>query len=62
MLKIKHDPNQLADVIAIPVVFTYIFGGAIGGTPGDYLTTLLPGTLVMGITAGPRLISGAGRR
>jgi ABC-2 type transport system permease protein len=55
MLKIKHEPNQLADVIAIPVVFTvlftYIFGGAIGGTPGHYLTTLLPGTLVMGITA-----------
>jgi hypothetical protein len=42
-------------VIAIPVVFTvlftYIFGGAIGGTPGHYLKTLLPGTLVMGITA-----------
>jgi ABC-2 type transport system permease protein len=55
MLKIKHDPAQLTDVIAIPVVFTvlftYIFGGAIGGTPGHYLTTLLPGTLVMGITA-----------
>jgi daunorubicin/doxorubicin transport system permease protein len=55
MLKIKHEPTQLTDVIAIPVVFTvlftYIFGGAIGGTPGHYLTTLLPGTLVMGITA-----------
>ena len=55
MLKIKHEPKQLTDVIAIPVVFTvlftYIFGGAIGGTPGHYLTTLLPGTLVMGITA-----------
>ena len=55
MLKIKHEPNQLTDVIAIPVVFTvlftYIFGGAIGGTPGHYLKTLLPGTLVMGITA-----------
>jgi ABC-2 type transport system permease protein len=55
MLKIKHEPNQLTDVIAIPVVFTvlftYIFGGAIGGTPGHYLTTLLPGTLVMGIAA-----------
>jgi ABC-2 type transport system permease protein len=55
MLKIKHEPKQLVDVIAIPVVFTalftYIFGGAIGGTPGHYLKTLLPGTLVMGITA-----------
>ena len=55
MLKIKHDPKQLTDVIAIPIVFTvlftYVFGGAIGGTPGHYLETLLPGTLVMGITA-----------
>jgi ABC-2 type transport system permease protein len=55
MLKIKHEPKQLTDVIAIPVVFTvlftYLFGGAVGGTPGHYLTTLLPGTLVMGITA-----------
>ena len=54
MLKIKHDPKQLTDVIAIPVVFTvlftYIFGGALGGTPGHYLKTLLPGTLVMGVT------------
>ncbi len=33
------------------VLFTYVFGGAIGGTPGHYLETLLPGTLVMGITA-----------
>ena len=55
MLKIKHDPKQLTDVIAIPVVFTvlftYIFGGALGGTPGHYLKILLPGTLVMGVTA-----------
>jgi ABC-2 type transport system permease protein len=54
MLKIKHEPKQLTDSIAIPVLFTvlftYLFGGAIGGTPGHYLETLLPGTLVMGIT------------
>jgi ABC-2 type transport system permease protein len=53
ILKIKHEPKQLTDVIAIPVLitvlFTYIFGGAIGGTPGHYLKTLLPGTLSMSI-------------
>jgi ABC-2 type transport system permease protein len=53
MLKIKHEPKQLTDVIAIPVLitvlFTYLFGGAISGTPGHYLKILLPGTLVMGI-------------
>ncbi len=55
MLKMKHEPKQLTDVIAIPVVFTvlfaYVFGGAVGGTPHTYLKSLLPGTLVMGVTA-----------
>jgi ABC-2 type transport system permease protein len=53
ILKIKHEPKQLTDVIAIPVLitvlFTYIFGGAISGSPARYLKILLPGTLVMGI-------------
>jgi ABC-2 type transport system permease protein len=53
MLKIKHEPKQLTDVITIPVLitvlFTYIFGGAISGSPGDYLKILLPGTLSMSI-------------
>jgi ABC-2 type transport system permease protein len=52
-LKIKHEPKQLTDVIAIPVLitvlFTYLFGGAISGSPGSYLKILLPGTLVIGI-------------
>lgn len=53
VLKIKHDPKQLVDSVAIPmlitVLFTYLFGGAISGSPGDYLTFLLPGTLSMSI-------------
>lgn len=53
MLKIKHEPKQLTDVIAIPVLitvlFTYLFGGAISSTPGNYLKILLPGTLSMSI-------------
>jgi ABC-2 type transport system permease protein len=51
LLKIKHVPEQLADVIGIPilftVLFTYLFGGALGGSTHDYLQFLLPGTLVM---------------
>jgi ABC-2 type transport system permease protein len=51
MLKIKHVPEQLGDVIGIPlvftVIFTYLFGGALAGSPGEYLQFLLPGTLVM---------------
>jgi ABC-2 type transport system permease protein len=53
MLKIRHVPEQLLDVIAIPVVFTlmftYLFGGALAGGPGRYLPFLLPGTLVMAV-------------
>ncbi len=53
LLKIKHDPKQLVDSAAIPilftVLFTYLFGGAISGSPGVYLTYLLPGTLSMSI-------------
>lgn len=53
ILKIKHDPKQLVDSAAIPilftVLFTYLFGGAVGGSTGDYLTVLLPGVLTMSI-------------
>jgi ABC-2 type transport system permease protein len=51
MLRIRHVPEQIFDVIAIPVVFTvlftYLLGGALAGSPSTYLQTLLPGTLVM---------------
>jgi ABC-2 type transport system permease protein len=50
-LKVKHVPEQLADVILIPIVFTlvftYLFGGALTGSTSEYLRFLLPGTLVM---------------
>ncbi|MEV0491283.1 ABC transporter permease [Streptomyces atratus] len=53
MLKIKHDPKQLVDSAAIPilftVLFTYLFGGAVSGSTGDYLKILLPGVLAMSI-------------
>jgi ABC-2 type transport system permease protein len=53
LLKIRHVPEQLFDVIAIPVVFTlmftYLLGGALAGSPGRYLPFLLPGTLVMAV-------------
>jgi daunorubicin/doxorubicin transport system permease protein len=53
VLKVKHDPKQLVDSAAIPilftVLFTYLFGGAISGSTGDYLETLLPGVLSMSI-------------
>jgi ABC-2 type transport system permease protein len=51
LLKLKHVPEQLGDVIGIPIVFTllftYLFGGALAGSTGRYLQYLLPGSLVM---------------
>ena len=53
MLKIKHVPFQLFDVTMTPIMFTllftYIFGGALGGSPRAYIQFLLPGILVQTI-------------
>lgn len=53
LLKIRHTPEQMADAILIPVLFTvlftYLFGGALSGSTGEYLQSLLPGTLVMSV-------------
>ena len=53
MLKVKHVPEQLLDVTITPVMFvllfTYLFGGAIEGSTGDYLDYILPGVLVMSV-------------
>jgi ABC-2 type transport system permease protein len=53
LLKIRHVPEQLFDVIAIPIVFTltftYLFGGALAGSTTRYLQFLLPGTLVIAV-------------
>lgn len=53
VLKIKHVPEQLFDVTAFPIMnllmFTYLFGGALAGSPSDYIQFVLPGILVMSV-------------
>ena len=53
MLKVKHVPEKLLDVTITPVMFvlmfTYLFGGAIAGSTGEYLDYILPGVLVMSV-------------
>ena len=53
-LKVKHVPMQLFDVTAFPIMFvvlyTYLFGGALAGSPSEYLQLLLPGILVLTVT------------
>ncbi|WP_200211591.1 ABC transporter permease [Micromonospora coerulea] len=50
LVQIKHNPMELLDLSIQPVMFvllfTYVFGGAISGTPGDYLKFALPGIIV----------------
>jgi ABC-2 type transport system permease protein len=45
---------QLFDVTAFPIMFvllyTYLFGGALAGSPSQYLQELLPGILVMTVS------------
>lgn len=53
LLKIKHVPFQLFDVTVTPIMFTllftYIFGGALAGSPREYIQYLLPGIVVQTI-------------
>ena len=51
LVQIRHNPWELADFSIQPIMFvllfTYVFGGAISGSPGEYLTLALPGLIVM---------------
>jgi oleandomycin transport system permease protein len=50
LVQIKHNPADLIDFSVQPVMFlllfTYVFGGAIGGSPHAYLLFALPGIIV----------------
>ncbi|RZQ65360.1 ABC transporter permease [Amycolatopsis suaedae] len=53
MISFRHAPEQLLDVLFMPIIglimFNFLFGGAIAGSTGDYLQFLLPGILVQNI-------------
>ncbi len=50
VLKFKHVPEQLFDLVMTPIMFTllftFVFGGALAGSPRGYLQVFLPGILV----------------
>src|SRR5215467_5876663 len=50
LVSLKHNPFELLDLSIQPIMFvllfTYVFGGAISGTPGNYLQFALPGIIV----------------
>src|SRR6476659_10678862 len=53
LIKMVRTPEALIDVTLQPIIFlllfTYIFGGAIGGSSADYLQFLLPALLAQTI-------------
>jgi ABC-2 type transport system permease protein len=50
VLKFKHVPEQLFDLVMTPIMFTllftFVFGGALAGSPDEYLQYFVPGILV----------------
>ncbi|MDQ1106452.1 ABC-2 type transport system permease protein [Nocardioides zeae] len=50
VLRVRHDPQRLFDVIALPVILTVlfagVFGGAVAGSTEAYLPHLVTGVLV----------------
>lgn len=51
IIRIKHDPSEVAELSFQPIIFTllftYVFGGAISGDRQSYLQFMIPGMLVM---------------
>ncbi len=50
VLKFKHVPEQLFDLVMTPIMFTllftFVFGGALAGSTKQYVQVFLPGILV----------------
>jgi oleandomycin transport system permease protein len=65
LVQIKHNPAELIDFSIQPVMFlllfTYVFGGAIGGSPHQYLMFALPGIIVQNSLPIARFAPLAGR-
>jgi oleandomycin transport system permease protein len=53
LVQLRHNPFELMDFSIQPVIFlvlfTYVFGGAISGSPGEYLTYGLAGIIVQNL-------------
>ncbi|GGM70969.1 ABC transporter permease [Dactylosporangium sucinum] len=50
LTKLRHSPDQLIDVVTMPIVlvavFVYLFGNAVSGSTHSYLQYVLPGIAV----------------
>ncbi|MGE4062650.1 MAG: ABC transporter permease [Rhodospirillaceae bacterium] len=54
VLKFRYVPEQLFDLVMTPIMFTllftFVFGGALAGSPRDYLQIFVPGILVQTVS------------
>jgi ABC-2 type transport system permease protein len=54
VLKFRHVPEQLFDLVMTPIMFTllftFVFGGALAGSTAAYLQFFLPGILVQTVS------------
>jgi len=61
LLRLRRTPEQWADVLIMPFIFTFmfafLFGGAIAGDVSDYLPALIPAIIVQG-TVQASLVTG----
>ncbi|TPX00081.1 ABC transporter permease, partial [Schumannella luteola] len=53
LIRLRRTPEQWADVLLMPFIFTFmfafLFGGAIAGSVSDYLPALIPAIIVQGV-------------
>jgi oleandomycin transport system permease protein len=62
LVKIRRGPEGLADAVVLPVVFlamfVYLFGGAVAGSPREYLQYIFPAALVMTVIIAGMMTTG----
>lgn len=54
VLKFRYVPEQMFDLVMTPIMFTllftFVFGGALAGSPKEYLQIFIPGILVQTVS------------
>ncbi|MGE3332318.1 MAG: ABC transporter permease [Rhodospirillaceae bacterium] len=54
VLKFRYVPEQMFDLVMTPIMFTllftFVFGGALAGSPAQYLQVFIPGILVQTVS------------
>ena len=53
LLKLRHNPGALVDVVMLPIIFmlmfAYLFGGSVSGSVEAYMPTIVPGIVAFAL-------------